>query len=235
MKYKRVIFKLSGEALKGETGIFDEMATKKIAEEISTLHQRGIEIGIIIGGGNVIRGRQSKNKKGKKTADKIGMLATVQNALFLQYALKQIGIETRTQTANEMLDYAEKYTDWSAEDYLANKQIVIIACGTGNPGFSTDTAAALRADELRANAILKGTKEKGFYRTYPPKDKGDLIKEISYKEALGLRPADILDLDTLAFLLRRKCEIPIHIFNIFEKGNLLRVAQGEPIGTKIVP
>lgn len=235
--YRRIILKITGEALKrkNSTQTINMHAVEGLAEEIIsayTIPDRMMEIAVVIGGGNIVRGREHQNID-RVVADQMGMLATVINALDLQEVLEKRGVSTRTQTAIEIKPFAEPYIRRKAIAHLEQKRIVIIAGGTGNPFCSTDDAAILRALELKAEAILKGTKVDGLYRHYPPKRVEKPIEEITYREAMELKTQDILDHAAIGRLMDAKAKIPIHIFNIFEKGNLQKILLGEKIGSKI--
>ncbi len=230
--YKRIILKITGEAFAGGEHPINMHSTKKIADEIETVHRLGVQMGIVVGGGNIARGRDLLSIE-RAPADYIGMSATVTNALFLQATLEKRGIPARTQTAIEMKEFAEPFIYRKAIQHMEKGRIVILACGTGNPYFSTDTAAMLRAYELNADALLKGTKVDGLYKHYPPKRNEKPIAETTYQEAMKLNVKDIMDNAAFGLVLDNPKKIPLHIFNIFEKGNLLKILQGEKIGSKI--
>ncbi|MFQ5736730.1 MAG: UMP kinase [Thermodesulfobacteriota bacterium] len=233
LKYNRILLKLSGEALMGdmEYGV-DTKVVGSIAEEIRRVHEYGIEIALVIGGGNIFRG-VSASAKGmdRATADYVGMLATIINSLMLQDALEKHGVYTRVLSAIEMKELAEPYIMRRAVRHLEKGRVVIFAAGTGNPYFTTDTAASLRAMEIHADVILKGTKVDGVYDRDPMKDK-DAVKydTLHYIDVLkdGLKV-----MDTTAISLCMDNKLPIVVFNIKEPGNLLRVLKGEPIGTVV--
>ncbi|KUK14581.1 MAG: UMP kinase [Synergistetes bacterium] len=230
-RYKRVLLKLSGEVLGGDKGFgIDTEEMKRIALEIKEAKETGVEIAIVVGGGNIFRGLAGSAKgMDRATADYMGMIATVINALALQDALEKFGVPTRVQTAIEMREVAEPYIRRRAIRHLEKGRIVIFACGTGNPFFSTDTAAALRAAEIGAEAILKATKVDGVYDADPHVYK-DAVKfsRLEYLEVLnrGLRV-----MDSTAISLCMDNEIPVIVFNIKVPGNLLRIIRGEEIGT----
>ncbi|OGQ06364.1 MAG: UMP kinase [Deltaproteobacteria bacterium RBG_19FT_COMBO_58_16] len=231
LKYKRILLKLSGEALMGdmEYGV-DTKVVSAIAQEIKRVHEYGTEIALVIGGGNIFRG-VSASAKGmdRATADYVGMLATIINSLMLQDAMEKAGVYTRVLSAIEMKELAEPYIRRRAERHLEKGRVVIFAAGTGNPYFTTDTAASLRAMEIHAEVILKGTKVDGVYDKDPVGDasavKYDSLKYIDVlKDGLKV-------MDTTAISLCMDNNLPIIVFNIKEPGNLLRVLKGEPIGT----
>jgi uridylate kinase len=231
--YHRVLLKLSGEALMGEQpfGIDPAVATQ-IAKEIGEVQQLGVQTGVVIGGGNLFRGlAASARGMDRATADYMGMLATVINALALQDALEHIGITTRVATAIEMRAVAEPFIRRRAVRHLEKGRVVVFAAGTGNPYFTTDTAAALRAMEMKADVILKGTKVDGVY-TADPMIHHDATKyeEISYLKVLeqGLR---VMDATAISLCMDNK--LPIVVFNLRTAGNLRRVIMGEPVGTTV--
>lgn len=228
-KYNRILLKLSGETLSGadNKGI-DFASVLSICKEIKECHEIGCEISIVVGGGNFWRGRSNTNMD-RCTADHIGMLATTMNALALQDAFKQLGAESRVQTGIEMRQIAEFYIKNRATRHMEKGRIVIFGCGTGNPFFSTDTAAALRAAEINANIIFKATNVDGVYSSDPKKDK-DAIKfdEITYIDVLNKK---LNVMDSTATSLCMDNNIPILVFDINKKGNLLKAITGETIGT----
>ena len=233
MHYKRILLKLSGEALMGERqyGI-DPKRLKDYAEEIKTLVDEGIEIAIVIGGGNIFRGvAGASNGMDRVQADNMGMLATVINGLALQSALEDENIETRLQSAIKINEVAEPFIRRKAISHLQKKRVVIFGGGTGNPYFTTDSAAVLRAIEIDADVILKGTRVDGIYTSDPEKNK-DATKFdfISFEEVIqkGLKV-----MDTTAFTLSQENQLPIIVFDMNKKGNLLKVVSGENIGTKV--
>ncbi len=232
-KYKRALLKLSGEALAGdkEFGI-DSETIKSIAEEISDVINLGIELAIIVGGGNFFRGLQASSKgMDRATADYIGMLATVMNALSLQYFLEKMGIHTRVQSAITMQEVAEPYIRRKAIRHLEKGRVVIFGAGTGNPFFSTDTAAALRALEIGAEVILKATKVDGVYDSDPHKNPhAKLFKNLNYIDVLNM---GLQVMDSTAISLCMDNNLPIIVFNLLERGNIRRVLCGEDIGTVI--
>jgi len=233
LKYKRILLKLSGEALMGEMDYgVDTKVVTAIAEEIKKVHEYGTEIALVIGGGNIFRG-VSASAKGmdRATADYVGMLATIINSLMLQDAMEKAGVFTRVLSAIEMKELAEPYIRRRAERHLEKGRVVIFAAGTGNPYFTTDTAASLRAMEIHAEVILKGTKVDGVYDKDPVGDASAVkYDSLQYIDVLkdGLKV-----MDTTAISLCMDNNLPIIVFNIKEPGNLLRVLKGEPIGTMV--
>ena len=229
--YKRVLLKLSGEALAGEQGfgIVPE-AMQPICREIKKLHETGIQIALVIGGGNIFRGIKASQKGvDRVTADYMGMLATVINGLALQDALEKLDVPSRLMSSISIVELSEPFIRRRALKYLDDGQIVIFAGGTGNPYFSTDTAASLRAAQIDADIILKGTKVDGVYEGDPMKN--STLKKfdtISYNEVLerGLKV-----MDSTAVAMCRDNRIPIVVFNLTREGALLRVVKGEPVGT----
>ena len=233
MKYKRILLKLSGEALlrKNSYGIDNERLLD-YAKEIKELHSLGIEIAIVIGGGNIYRGvAGAQNGIDRVQADYMGMLATVINGLALQNALESIDIPTRLQTAIKMESIAEPFIKRKATRHLEKGRVVIFGSGTGNPYFTTDSAAVLRANEINADVILKGTRVDGIYNVDPEKNK-EAIKfdDISFEETIkkGLKI-----MDTTAFTLSKENKLPIIVFDINIKGNLTKVGSGKKIGTRV--
>ncbi len=230
-KYKRVIIKLSGEALAGEKGNgIDEGILESVVDEIIAVTKLGVQVGIIVGGGNFWRGRQGREMD-RSTADHMGMLATVINALAIQDALERKGAPTRVQTALTITRVAEPYILRKAMSHLNKGRVVIFACGTGNPYFTTDTAAALRAAEIDAEVLLLAKNVDGIYDS-DPKINPDAkkLKEVSYKEYIskGLKA-----MDTTAITICMENKIPVLAFGLFEKDSLLRAVAGEDIGTII--
>lgn len=230
MKYKRILLKLSGEALAGEKdhGI-DFERVLEICKDIKTVYDLGTEIGIVVGGGNFWRGR-SNQQMDRCTSDYIGMLGTTMNALALGDAFKQIGVEVRVQTGVEMRQIAEYYIKDRAIKHLNNKRVVIFGCGTGSPFFSTDTGAALRANEIGADALLKATNVDYIYDKDPKKYKDAIkIEKLTYLEVLNNKNINVMD--STATTLCMDNNIPIIVFNINKKGNLKKLIQGKEIGT----
>lgn len=230
-KYKRVLLKLSGEALQGEQGYgIDPKVITEIAEQIKEIVDGGIELAITVGGGNIFRGLAGAAEgMDRAQADYIGMLATVMNALALQEGLERTGVDTRVQSAINMQEVAEPYIRRRAERHLEKGRVVIFAGGTGNPYFTTDTTAALRACEIGAEAILKATQVDGIYdsdpRTNPDAQKFD---EISYLDVLA---KELNVMDSTATSLCKDNNIPIIVFNLHKQGNIDRVLRGERVGT----
>lgn len=231
--YQRIILKLSGEALLGNLkyGI-DLESIEKNADEIKEVCNLGIQLGIVIGGGNIWRGLEGeKGNIDRTTADYMGMLATVINALALQSSLESSGLNTRVQTAIEMKEIAEPYIRRRAMRHLEKGRVVIFAAGIGNPYFTTDTTAALRAMEIEAEVILKATKVDGVYDKDPLKyPEAKKFSQISYLQAINL---GLKIMDTTALSLCMDNKIPIIVFNFFKPGNLKKVVCGEDVGTKI--
>jgi uridylate kinase len=231
--YKRVLLKLSGEALMGEQqfGVDPAVATQ-IAQDVADIHSVGVETAIVIGGGNIFRGlAASARGMDRATADYMGMLATVINALALHDALEQLGLPTRVITAIEMRAVAEPFIRRRAIRHLEKRRVVIFAAGTGNPYFTTDTAAALRAMEIKAEVILKGTKVDGVYTADPMLDPtATKYPTISYLQVLE-RQLKVMDATAISLCMDNK--LPIVVFNLREAGNVRRVVMGEPIGTTV--
>lgn len=231
--YHRVILKLSGDILKGkEPSGIDFQVVARIAGEIAEVHKEGLEIGVVIGGGNLFRGASiEKVGYNRITADNMGMLSTVVNALAVQNALENAGVETRVMTAIRITELAEPFVYRRAIRHLEKRRIVIFAAGTGNPFFTTDTAAALRASQIGAEVILKGTKVDGVYDQDPVLfPNATKFLELDFMEVVrkGLR---VMDLTAITFC--RDYKIPILVFDLLGPGNLRRVVHGEPIGTSI--
>ena len=232
-KYGRILLKLSGEVLAGkqEFGI-DPLVASRLASEIKTIHELNVTIGLIIGAGNIFRGMEAATKgMDRVTGDYLGMLATIMNAISLQDALEKEGIETRTLSAISVSQISEPFIRRRALRHLDKSRVVIVAGGTGNPYFTTDTAAALRAKELKANVLLKGTKVDGVYDKDPFLH-SDAVKydEISYSEVLN---KNIRIMDLTAITLCKENMLPIHVFNINKNGDLKKAILGESIGTII--
>jgi uridylate kinase len=231
MQYKRVLLKLSGEALMGDRqyGI-DPNRLKEYAKEIKEVSDKGIELAIVIGGGNIFRGVSgASNGMDRVQGDHMGMLATCINGLALQSALEDEGVYTRLQTAIQIKEIAEPYIKRKAIRHLEKGRVVIFGAGTGNPYFTTDTAAVLRAIEINADAILKGTRVDGIYNTDPEKDKSAVkFNTITFKDVIskGLKVMDMT-----AFTLSEENKLPIIVFDMNTNGNLLKLISGEQIGT----
>lgn len=232
--YKRILLKLSGESLMGDQDYgIDSKVLTQYAEEIKSVKELGVQIGIVIGGGNIYRGiENSSDGIDKVTGDQMGMLATVINALALQSALEHRGMYTRCLTAINMEKIAEPFIRRRAIRHLEKGRIVIFAAGTGNPYFTTDTAAALRAIEIEADAILKGTRVDGIYDSDPEVNKAALLMpEITYTEVLK---KNLRFMDLTAVTLSKENKLPIIIFNMRKSGNLKRVVMGEPVGSRVM-
>jgi uridylate kinase len=233
MKYKRVLLKLSGEALMGnqQYGI-DSSVLSNYASEIRSVVETGCQLAIVIGGGNIYRGIQSEESGFDRVqGDHMGMLATIINGMALQSALESLKIETRLQTAIKMEQIAEPYIRRRSIRHLEKNRVVIFGAGTGNPYFTTDTAAALRAIEIEADIILKGTRVDGVYSADPEKDpKAQKFDQISFDKAydLGLKVMDLT-----AFTLCKENKLPINVFNMNEAGNLKKVCDGINVGTLV--
>jgi uridylate kinase len=231
--YKRVLLKLSGEILAGEKGFgLDPLLIQHLVEEVISIHSLGVEVGVVIGGGNIFRGIQGEEQGiDKASGDYMGMLATAINALALQNVLEQHKVETRVMSAIEMRAIAEPYIRRKATRHLEKGRIVIFACGTGNPFFTTDTAASLRAMEIGASVLLKGTKVSGVYDKDPAKNKdAKAFETIAFMDVLqkGLKV-----MDAAAISLCMDNQLPIIVFNIAQKGSLKRILLGEQIGTMV--
>ena len=232
-RYKRILLKLSGEALQGAQGYgVDAEVLRTIAAEIEELIALEVEVAVVIGGGNIFRGLSAAaSGMDRASADYMGMLATVMNSLALQDALEQRGVYTRVLSAIEMKEIAEPYIRRRAERHLEKGRVVIFAAGTGNPYFTTDTAAALRAMEIHAEVLLKATKVDGVYDK-DPKKHADAVKykTLTFTEALQ---KDLKVMDSTAFSLCRDNKLNIIVFDMQEHGNIRRVVLGEPIGTLV--
>lgn len=232
-KYKRILLKLSGEALGGHQGTgINTSIIKQIAQDIAEAFKTGVQIGIVIGGGNIFRGiAASAEGMDRASSDYMGMLATVINSLALQDALEKEGVPTRVQTAIEMAEIAEPYIRRRAIRHLEKNRVVIFGAGTGNPYFTTDTAAALRAMEINAEILMKATKVDGIYDKDPVVHK-DAIKftSISYLEVLS-KNLKVMDLTAVSLCMDNK--LPILSFDLNKRGNILRAVLGESIGTVV--
>lgn len=231
--YKRVLLKLSGEALQGDQGYgVDPKVASSIAGQIKEVHQLGIDLACVIGAGNIFRGLQaSKAGLDRSTADYIGMLATVINSLVLQDALEKMGVPTRVLSAIEIKELAEPYIRRRAMRHLEKHRVVIFAAGTGSPYFTTDTAAALRAIEIGSDVILKATKVDGVYSQDPVKHKkARKYDKLRYLDVLKQR---LQVMDATAISLCMDNELPILVFNLTKSGNIRRVIMGEKIGTRV--
>ena len=232
-KYQKILLKLSGEALQGKEDVGISVdSLKAISKEIVEIHSLGVEIAIVIGGGNIFRGiAGAAIGMDRSAADYMGMLATVINSLALQDSLEGEGIVTRVQSALEIRQVAETYIRRRAIRHLEKGRVVIFAAGTGNPFFTTDTAATLRAREIGADVILKATKVDGIYDKDPLKHTdAKMFKQLSYMEVLN---KDLKVMDATAISLCREGKIPIIVFNMFESGNIYRIIMGEDIGSVV--
>jgi len=231
--YQRVLLKLSGEVLAGEEGFgIDPVKATELATEVKSIHDLGIDIGLVIGAGNIFRGMTAAAKGMQRvTGDYLGMLATIMNAVCVQDALENIGSVTRTLSAITVAQIAEPYIRRRAIRHLEKGRIVIVAGGTGNPYFTTDTAAALRATELGAEVLIKGTKVDGVYDKDPVVH-SDAVKydRVSYKEAIQ---KELRIMDMTAISLCKENSLPIKVFNINRSGDLKKLILGEPIGTLV--
>jgi uridylate kinase len=231
--YRRVLLKLSGEALMGQHGYgIDHEVVRGVADQMRDVHALGAQLGVVIGGGNIFRGIRADDLGiDRVSADHIGMLATVMNSLALQDALEKRGLDTRVLSAIRMDRVAEAYIRRRAVRHLAKGRIVIFAAGTGNPFFSTDTAAALRALEVGADILMKGTKVEGLYTSDPATDpKAEIIRRTTFDEVLDQR---LRVMDSAAVSHCMENDMPILIFNMQESGNIVRAIRGETIGSLI--
>lgn len=232
-RYKKVLVKISGEALMGEQdyGISPDMLMY-VAKEVRSIFDLGVQLAIVVGGGNIFRGvAASSFGMDRASADNMGMLATVINSLALQSALEKMGIQTRTQTAISMHEVAEPYIRRRADRHLEKGRVVIFAAGTGNPYFTTDTAAVLRAQEIHAELLLKATKVDGLYDSDPAVNReAKMIKVITYMEVLE-RQLKVMDMTAISLAMDNN--LPLAVFNLKQKGNLRKVICGEEVGTMI--
>ena len=233
MSYNRILLKLSGEALLGErTHGVDPKRILAYSKEIKEIVDAGIELAIVIGGGNIFRGISgASNGIDRVQADYMGMLATVINGLALQSSLEELNVQTRLQTAVKIEAVAEPYIKRKAVRHLEKKRVVIFSAGTGNPFFTTDSAAVLRAIEINADAILKGTRVDGIYNIDPEKNK-DAVKfnKLTYDEAINKK---LKIMDSTAFTLSQENNLPIIVFNMNKPGNLKKIVEGKDIGTTV--
>ena len=230
---KRILLKLSGEALMSEKGgSIDADIVKRLAGEIKELCDAGLEVGLVIGGGNILRGAEKASEGlDRVTSDQMGMLATVINALAMQDALEHYGQQVRVMTALKINQVCEDYIRRKAVRHLEKGRVVIFAAGTGNPFFTTDSAASLRAIEINAELMIKATKVKGVYSADPEKDKdAKFYSKLTYDEALDQR---LSVMDTTALVLCRENDLPMRVMNVFEPGAVMRLMQGEDIGSLI--
>ena len=233
MKYKRILLKLSGESLMGDRqyGI-DNNQVLQYAKDIKAVYDKGIEMAIVVGGGNIFRGLSAeKSGMDRAQADYMGMLATVINCMALQNALESIGVETRLQSAIKMEQICEPYIRRRAMHHLELGKIVIFGAGTGNPYFTTDTAASLRAIEIKADVVLKGTRVDGIYTADPEKDAtATRYDEITFQEVFD-KGLNVMDMT--AFTLCHENKLPIIVFDMNKPGNFMKIAEGEHIGTLV--
>ena len=233
LQYNRILLKISGESLMGEMQFgLDPAMVNRVASEISTIVDYGVEVCVVIGGGNIFRGVSgAANGMERATADYMGMLATVMNALAMQSSLEQNGLQSRVQSALPISAVCEPYIRRRAVRHMEKKRIVIFAAGTGNPFFSTDTAASLRASELDCSLIIKATKVNGIYDSDPMKNpKAKLIKKISYSDVIN---QNLKVMDLTAISLAKDTNIPIYITNIFKKNSLINVLNQKGSYSKI--
>ncbi len=231
--YGRVLLKLSGEILAGERGFgVDPVKAKALADEVKSVRDLGVEVGVVIGGGNIIRGELAEVQgMDRVSADYLGMLATIINAITLQDALEKIGCQTRTLTAISISQLAEPYIRRRAVRHLEKGRVAILAGGTGNPYFSTDTAAVLRATEIEAEAVMKGTKVDGVYDKDPMKsDDAKKFNSISYKEVIE---NNLQVMDMTAITMARENDLPIVVFDVNCPGNLKKILEGNNLGTTV--
>jgi len=233
MKYKRILLKLSGESLMGDRqyGI-DNKQVLQYAHDIKSVYDKGIEIAIVVGGGNIFRGLSAeKSGMERAQADYMGMLATVINCMALQNALESIGVDTRLQSAIKMEQICEPYIRRRAMHHLEVGKIVIFGAGTGNPYFTTDTAASLRAIEIKADVVLKGTRVDGIYTADPEKDpSATRYDEISFQEVYD-KGLNVMDMT--AITLCQENNLPIIVFDMNKEGNFMKITNGDPIGTLV--
>lgn len=233
MKYKRILLKLSGESLMGQRqyGI-DNNQVLQYAQDIKSVKDAGIEIAVVVGGGNIFRGLSAeKSGMERAQADYMGMLATVINCMALQNALESVGVETRLQSAIKMEQICEPYIRRRAMHHLEVGKIVIFGAGTGNPYFTTDTAASLRAIEIKADVVLKGTRVDGIYTADPEKDpSATRYNEISFQEVYD-KGLNVMDMTAITLCQENK--LPIIVFDMNKPGNFMKIAQGEAIGTLV--
>jgi len=231
--YSRILLKLSGEALQGSQGYgIDNDTLDRIAKEITEVHKLGVQVSIVIGAGNIYRGVSAAAKgMDRTTADYMGMLATAINSIALQHFLEKEGLTTRVQSALELNRVAEPYIQRRAMRHLEKGRVVIFAAGTGNPYFTTDTAASLRALEINAEIILKATKVNGVYDKDPHKYKNaKMFKNLKYMQVLE---KELEIMDSTAISLCKDNNIPICVFNLFEKNNIKKIVQGKKVGTTV--
>jgi len=233
LAYRRVLLKLSGEALAGDAGYgIDDAVLTRLASEIEEVHALGVELAVVIGGGNIFRGLAgAAHGIERATADYMGMLATMMNGLALQAAIERHGVQTRVLSALEMKEVAEPYIRRRATRHLEKGRVVIFAAGTGNPFFTTDTAAGLRAVEIGAEILCKATKVDGVYDSDPKLNPAAVLyRELTYLDVLSQK---LKVMDSTAISLCMDNDLPVMVFNALEPGNLRRAMQGEPIGTVV--
>ena len=233
MRFNRILLKLSGEALMGDKGFgIDNERLSEYARDIKEVYDAGVQIGIVIGGGNIFRGIQAEEGGMERTqGDYMGMLATVINSMALQAALEKLDVPTRLQSAIEMKEIAEPFIRRKAVRHLEKKRVVIFGAGTGNPFFATDTAASLRAVEIDADVILKGTRVDGIYSADPEKDaSAERFEKLSFKEVFE-KGLNVMDMT--AFTLCNENDLPIIVFDMNKPGNLKRVLETEEVGTLV--
>jgi len=233
-KFSKILIKLSGESLSGEKHYgFDEKVILDFAEEISEVAKKGVKVGIVVGGGNIFRGKKANEWLNRIDADYMGMLGTVINGLALKSAFEFFEIKSKVFTAIEMLPIGERFTREKAIESLENSQIAIFTFGTSNPFFTTDTTAVLRAAEINADIILKATRVDGVYDKDPEKfNDAKKFDKLTFDEALE---KNLKIMDMTAYSLCRETNIPVIVFNVTKKGNLLKIINGEKVGTLIIP
>jgi len=234
LTYRRVLLKISGEALMGEQNYgIDVNVARSVAEELKAVHEVGVQVAVVVGGGNIFRGvSKSAGNMDRSSADYIGMLATVMNAVVLQDALEKVNVQTRVMSAIDIPQLAEPFIRRRAIRHLEKQRVVIFAAGTGNPYFTTDSAAALRALEIKADVIMKATKVDGVYSADPMTDAtAELFKEITYRQVLE-RQLRVMDASAISLCMDNN--LPIIVFNMRSPGNIKRVVTGERgVGTKV--
>ena len=233
MKYKRILLKLSGEALMGKKQFgIDNQRLMQYAKEVKEISDMGVQIGIVIGGGNIFRGVQAERGGMDRTqGEYMGMLATMINSMALQSALESVGLYSRLQSAIEMKEIAEPFIKRRAVRHLEKGRVVIFGCGTGNPFFTTDSAASLRAIEIDADVILKGTRVNGIYSEDPEQNPdAKMYDKLSFKDVFN---KDLKVMDMTAFTLCKENNVPIVVFNMNEPGNLRKVVSGDNVGTLV--
>ena len=234
--YKRIVLKLTGESIQGSRGFgIDPASIRSIALQIKEIHELDVQVAVVIGGGNIYRGSLNDEAGGidRATADYMGMLATVINGLALQDVLEKVGVFTRVQTAIQLQQLAEPYIRRRAIRHLEKGRVVIFVAGTGNPYFTTDTTAVLRAIEIKADAVLKATKVDGVYSADPKTDKK--AKKFTHLQYLDVLKKDLKVMDATAISLSKGNNLPIIVFNLMKPGNIKRAVLGEAIGTVVGP